>query len=42
MSKWEKLRSLPNVRVGVHLADLARNNAAVLNGGVLPAKEKHK
>ena len=40
-SKWEKLRSLPNVHVGLHLADNVREYAHVMNTNVLSGEMTH-
>lgn len=42
MNKWEKLRSLPNVHVGLHPADMGREYGTVMNMSVLSGELKHK
>lgn len=41
-TKLEKLAMLPNVHVGLHLADNAREYATVMNSNVLTGELKHK
>jgi len=41
MSKWDKLRNLPNVHVGLHLADNVREYGYIMNGSVLAGELTH-
>jgi hypothetical protein len=40
-TKWEKLRSLPNVHVGLHLADNIREYGYIMNTNVLSGEMTH-
>ncbi|KAL8798951.1 MAG: hypothetical protein Q9200_007661 [Gallowayella weberi] len=40
-SKFQKLMNLPNVHVWLHIADVAREFATVMNCNVLPGEVKH-
>ena len=42
MNKWEKLRSLPNVHVGLHIADMVREYGTSMNCSGLSGELKHK
>jgi len=41
LTKWEKLRSLPNVHVGLHLADNVREYGHIINTNVLSGEITH-
>lgn len=42
LTRWEKLRRLPNIHVGLHLADNVLEYGHAMNGNVLVGELKHK
>lgn len=42
LNKWRKLLALPNVHVGLHLMEVIREFATLMNCSVLACESKHK